>query len=236
MNSTRRTFLLSVIMAPVTLPFIGCGEQTKIGRVPSLPDGGILYSDVHIGADAGAFTDARAPDAESDVADAGIACRIKFEWYNDFESPFCRRFYEDSLPSIKTDYGSQVDVVIHHFPLPEIFPNAYFAAVAAECALRQGKFWEYADLLFQNQGNLTDRNLQQFASNVGLDERIFNECFDAGSNGIAQTQVQNDKNNGQDRAVRGVPTFFIGPQNLRIDGANPYVQFKSVIEEACGRQ
>ncbi len=71
--------------------------------------------------------------------------------YSDFECPFCRRWYKDTLPSIRDLVGDEVAIAFLHFPLVQIHPNAAGAHFAAECAGEQGKFWEMHDLLFERQ-------------------------------------------------------------------------------------
>lgn len=70
--------------------------------------------------------------------------------YSDFQCPYCSR----ALPTVNqllTEYGDKVKLVYKHFPLEQIHPNARLAAVAAECAKDQGKFWEMHDKLFEKQ-------------------------------------------------------------------------------------
>lgn len=73
--------------------------------------------------------------------------------FSDFECPFCRRFFTDTLPQIKKDYIDSGRVVMYyrHYPLP-FHPLAQPFAIASECANEQGKFWEFHDKIFQEQG------------------------------------------------------------------------------------
>jgi len=69
--------------------------------------------------------------------------------YSDFQCPFCKRFYQQTLPQLEKNYieTGKVKFVYKDFPLDSIHPNARPAHIAAECADEQGKFWEYHDLL-----------------------------------------------------------------------------------------
>lgn len=73
--------------------------------------------------------------------------------FSDFECPFCRRFFTDTFPQIKKDYIDAGKVVMYyrHYPLP-FHPLAQPFAVASECANEQGKFWEFHDKIFKEQG------------------------------------------------------------------------------------
>jgi len=58
-------------------------------------------------------------------------------------------------------------------PLTTIHKNAMGAALAAEAAQSQGKFWEYDDKLFANQSKLGPDDLKQYAKELGLDTAQF---------------------------------------------------------------
>ena len=69
--------------------------------------------------------------------------------YSDFSCPFCKRFHP-SLQQALREYDGKVRWIYRHFPLSAIHPNALKQANASECANEQGKFWEYADMLFES--------------------------------------------------------------------------------------
>ena len=68
--------------------------------------------------------------------------------------------------------------VYRHFPLTSIHPNAYPAALAAECANEQGKFWEFTDDMYENQDNLGDDYYAEVAGTLGMNVSKFTECFE----------------------------------------------------------
>jgi protein-disulfide isomerase len=120
--------------------------------------------------------------------------------------------------------------VYRHYPLPN-HPHAKPAAEASACANEQGKFWEFHDRLFENQTRLTDADLKQHASAVGLDAAQFNACFD--SHKFAQ-EVEDDMEAGEAAGVNGTPAFFINGRAL--SGAQPFEAFKRVIDEELARK
>ncbi|MBI2049629.1 thioredoxin domain-containing protein [Candidatus Roizmanbacteria bacterium] len=73
--------------------------------------------------------------------------------FSDFECPFCRRYFTDTFPQLKKDYIDTGKVVMYyrHFPL-DFHPLAKPFAMASECANEQGKFWEFHDKIFSEQG------------------------------------------------------------------------------------
>lgn len=164
-------------------------------------------------------------------------CRITFEWYDDFQGAFGKRFHDETFPLIRQFYGRDIDIVFRHFPIQAIHPYAAKAAEAAECARDQGKFWEYATVLFTNQEQLDEVALRRYAASISLDERCFNECMKEGKKAAI---VEADKQEGIAQGVPGAPTFFVGDGEHRkqIGGAMPYNQFQDAIEkrvqQACG--
>ena len=144
----------------------------------------------------------------------------------DFECPFCGRFARDTLPRIEREYGSKVRYVSRHFPLPS-HSHAQGAAVAAECAHEQGRYWQYHEVLFDNQDSLDERGLREHARHAGLDERRFQTCLKSEE---ATKRVERDAGEGRAAGVTGTPTFFINGRPLR--GAVSYEEMKGRLDDA----
>jgi protein-disulfide isomerase/plastocyanin len=149
--------------------------------------------------------------------------------FSDFQCPFCSRFYTDALPQIEQEYinTGKVKLVYRDFPLESIHPQARPAAEAAECADDQGKFWEFHDLLFENQQLLSDASYKQWASDLGLDENVFADCVDSNKHA---DEVTGDLDDGAAGGVTGTPAFFVNGQLL--SGAQPFSAFQVAIEAA----
>lgn len=79
--------------------------------------------------------------------------RVTIVEFSDFECPFCRRYFTGTFPQLKKEYIDTGKVIMYyrHYPLP-FHPLAQPFANASECANEQGKFWEYHDKIFQEQG------------------------------------------------------------------------------------
>ena len=106
------------------------------------------------------------------------------------------------------------------------------AAVAARAAQEQGKFWEYHDILYQNQdgenrGAFSDENLVAFAEEAGLDVERFEAALESGA---YEEVVQEDFREAQDAGIQGTPTFEINGRPLV--GLQPAETFAQAIEEA----
>lgn len=148
--------------------------------------------------------------------------------FSDFQCPYCSR-HHDTMKQIKDAYGDQVAWVWKQFPLTGLHPFAQKAAEASECASEQGKFWEYADKLMENQANLSTDLFGKLASELKLDTAKFNTCL---SSDKYLAKVQADETEGTTKGVEGTPATFVNGE--LISGAIPFDSFKSVIDQALG--
>lgn len=159
--------------------------------------------------------------------------------FSDFQCPFCARFHIQTLPLILEEYIDQgkVKLVFRDFPIQSIHPNALPASVAAECANEQGKFREMHDMLFdnQNQWNKLETNdvlslFSNYASNIQLDQEIFDSCLTSGK---YIEEIRKDLDDGRDYGVSGTPGFFVGNEKIgfvELKGAQPFESFKKIID------
>ena len=147
--------------------------------------------------------------------------------FSDFQCPYCARFVTDTYPQIKQQYEGKIRFVFRDFPLSTIHENAEKAAEAAGCANEQGKFWEYHDILFNNQQALDVASLKNYASQLGLDTTAFNQCLDTGTR--AQ-EIQKDYQDGISYGVTGTPAFIV--DGLLMVGAQPLANFQAAIDAA----
>jgi len=121
------------------------------------------------------------------------------------------------------------------FPLP-MHSQAMKAAEAAQCAGDQGKFWEMHNKIFANQRAISEADLVKDAGSLGLDAKKFKECLDSGKHA---EQIRKDIAEGQKAGITGTPAFLLGysegdgkvKATKKIVGAQPYVSFKSVIDQ-----
>jgi protein-disulfide isomerase len=159
--------------------------------------------------------------------------------FADFECPACRHFATTSLPGVEKEYvdTGKVRLVFWHRPLPQ-HPRAVPAAQAADCAGREGKFWQMHDLLFENPRGLDDENLKRLASQIGLSR--FADCFgEASSDAITKATAQ-----VTELQVRGTPTVFVGrfrPDGRlavlqRWSGSRPLESVIAVLDEILAAQ
>ncbi len=152
--------------------------------------------------------------------------------FSDFECGHCNAFHR-SLDTVLRRMTSDVSVVFHHFPLdahcnPTVkdpfHENACLAAVAAECAAEQGKFWEYHNQLFDNQAQLGRTFLLKYAEDLGLEIARFGACL---SSPEARKRVEQDAQLGARLGIRSTPTVLINGR--RIEGTLDAKQLAQAI-------
>jgi protein-disulfide isomerase len=137
--------------------------------------------------------------------------------YLDFECPFCARA-TGMWKDLHEHFGDRVRYVVRHLPLDDVHPHARLAAVAAEAAHLQGRFWEMHDRLFAHQSHLTADDLREHAAAVGLDV----DRFDADlADPALHDRVAAHARSAAASGARGTPTFFLdgvrhrGPHDAR---------------------
>jgi protein-disulfide isomerase len=143
--------------------------------------------------------------------------------FSDFECPFCSRALP-TLKQIEQTYRDDVRIVWKHQPLP-FHKNALPAALAAEAARQQGKFWEMHDKMFENQRDLSQASLERLAGELGLDLARFRA---ATQDPALRARVEQDQALAQRLGANGTPTFIVGGE--RVVGALPFESFRPVID------
>ncbi len=184
------------------------------------------------GPDVRVLIDAPRRDVEIDSSDPSLgraSAPVTLIEFSDFQCPFCQRV-APTIKKIRDTYGDKVRIVWKDFPLTQIHPQAFKAGEAAHCAGDQGKYWEYHDRLFANQGQLQPEELKQHAAALGLDAAAFNACLDSSKYG---ERVRDGVAQGTRLGVNSTPTIYINGRVL--SGAQPYEAFVSVIDEELAR-
>ncbi len=147
--------------------------------------------------------------------------------FSDFQCGYCRKFWQETLPRIEEKYirTGKVRFVYRHLAI--LGAASVQAAIAAECAHEQGRFWPYHDKLFASAGPLafSKGNLKRYAEELRLDTARFNTCVDT-----EQPREKIDRETMVGRAIgmTGTPGFLINRE--RRIGAYPYEAFEEIIE------
>jgi len=141
--------------------------------------------------------------------------KVEVQLFEDFQCPFCSKL-SPSIKDFQKRFPNDVRIVFKHMPL-NIHDNAQVASEASMAAAAQGKFWEYHDVLFQNQQALTRPDLERYAGQIGLDVEKFKKDLDAG---VGKQLIQRDSQEGAGAGVSGTPSVFIN--GMRYQGPRGY--------------
>lgn len=150
--------------------------------------------------------------------------RVTLVEYLDFECPFCAKA-TGVAKELRLHFGDDLRHVVRHLPLPDVHPHAALAAVAAEAAARQGRFWEMHDLLFTRQDRLGREHLVGYAGELGLDVDAF--VVDLDDPTVAD-RVREDVLSAEAGGARGTPTFFVG--RVRHEGPHDAASLIAALE------
>ena len=145
--------------------------------------------------------------------------------YGDFECPYCGQAHA-IVQAVEQEMGDQLRFAFRHFPLTNMHPHAEHAAEAAESAGAQGMFWEMHDLLYENQDALDDRDIANYAAELGIDvRRIVSDIVSGAHSG----KIRQDFVSGVRSDVNGTPTFFIN--GMRYDGPRDVYSMLQALQE-----
>ncbi|MDE3268722.1 MAG: DsbA family protein [Pseudomonadota bacterium] len=157
-----------------------------------------------------------------------ISCRgddcVTIVEYSEYQCPFCARIIPTAT-EVLTKYRGKVRWIVRDFPL-SFHDRAKPAAIAARCAMKQGKFWQMYAVLFNNQSALSDKDFEGYADRVGVDKPKWQECL---KDTAVAAAVDNNFQSGVRLGVTGTPAFFINGR--RLSGAVPFSAFKKIIDE-----
>jgi len=129
------------------------------------------------------------------------------------------------LEQVLEKYPNQVKLVFKNFPLRN-HKFAMPAAIAALAAEKQGKFWEFHDLLFKNYNRLNEEKVMEIAQQLNLDmEKFLKDQKDP----WIRAMINRDLAEGSRAGVRGTPTIFINGRLLR---NRSMAGFQQLIEKA----
>lgn len=137
------------------------------------------------------------------------------------------------LTQLHTADPTEIRLIFRHYPLDlecnptltqQVHPAACAASVAAECAAEQGKFWEYADLLFADQKAYTRQDLETYAGTLGLDSSRFTACL---TDGHTKSLVRQDVEEADRVGIKATPTLVINGHV--IEGIPPLEKLASLL-------
>lgn len=165
---------------------------------------------------------------------------VKITEYEDFQCPFCLEFTSTEEPDIVNQLVKTGRVQLEYRNLAILGPESVSAAVAAQCAADQNKFWLYQNALFtiqakagqfenekKNVGRFADAKLKQVASDVGLDRSKFDQCLDSRTHLDVVNDQQREANSF---GIQGTPGFLVNGQPLTSGAPQGIESWTSLVE------
>jgi protein-disulfide isomerase len=148
--------------------------------------------------------------------------------FSDFQCGYCRKFWLDTLPRLKQDYIEKGTMRFTYRHFAVLGKPSEQAALAAECAAEQKRFWQYHDKLFENQGRVlfTESHFKRVAAEIGLNRDLFGACLGSGR---YKEKIERESATAAYLGGRGTPLFFINQRLL--PGAQPYSLFQKIVDE-----
>lgn len=147
--------------------------------------------------------------------------KVQLELFSDFQCPACKTS-EQVIKDVQQIFGDKIGYSYKYYPLVVIHTQAFRAALAAECANDQGKFWEYHDVLYEKQPEFSEEQLISYAKDLGLKEDDFSSCLKSKAKADV---VRQDMKEGDDRKIDSTPTFFINGEKV-----SNWTELKSLIQ------
>jgi protein-disulfide isomerase len=152
--------------------------------------------------------------------------------YSDFQCPACGQFVP-VIDTLLAELGDQVRFEYKHYPLMQIHPNAEPAARAAEAAGQQGKFFEYHDMLFENQREWSSAAIPgaffaKYAKELGLNMDQFTRHQ---RSSILQQNIRSQVSEARELGITGTPTFYLNGERMQFQ---TYQDFGDQIRAALG--
>ena len=160
---------------------------------------------------------------------------VTLEMFGDFQCPVCGEFARTIEPPFSQKYVDTGKVKFVWRDYTWIGDESVQAAQAARCAGEQGQFWAYHDYLFahqhgENLGDFSLPNLEEFASELGLDPPTFGTCM---GDGKVLQGIKASVSYGLSLGVDVTPAFLVNG-DLRI-GAPPLNRLEALMEYYLAR-
>jgi protein-disulfide isomerase len=148
--------------------------------------------------------------------------------FSDFQCSACSTAHP-YLQEVLQEYGDKTRFVLRNFPLPTVHTNAMNAAIAAQAAKLQGKFYEYVEILYKNQDKLDIASLKKYASDLGLNRKQFDLELNSQKH---KDFIKKDMEDGVFYGINSTPTIFVNGVKVRDISVQG---FKDAIEKALAK-
>lgn len=167
--------------------------------------------------------------ADDDPSVGPADAMVTIVQFAEFQCPYCGKARE-STDKVMANYEGKVRFVFRDFPL-EFHDKAIPAAIAANCAGKQDKYWPVHDAFMADQQSLTEADIQRVVKAAKVDLPAWEECR---KDPAMEAEIKKDAADGAAAGVTGTPAFFIN--GVFINGAQPYEKFKAIVDAEVSRK
>lgn len=227
-NNTVKWIAISIVCALFLVLFVGVVLVAKNKNKPATADGSTAIAN-----------NGHERMIENAVGDATNSAEraqevVTLVEYADFQCPACKQ-YHPIVKELLRAFPDQLKLVFKNFPLISIHPNALPSAIAAEASGMQDKYFEFADLLYEQQEEWsglpdpTDK-FEEYAKSIGLDVERFKKDL---SDPSISKLIEDHRSEGITNGVAGTPTFFVNGQ--RINTPSSLEDFKKIISDELAK-
>jgi protein-disulfide isomerase len=176
-----------------------------------------------------------APVSKRDITKGDSKAKITLIEYSDFQCPACAA-YHPIVNEIVTSYAKNLYFIYRMFPLTNAHPNSHIAAQAAYAALKQGKFFEMADLLFNKQQDWADLQdptsvFIDYAKSLKLDAVKFKTEMNSDE---AKNYVNASEQEALSEGINATPTFILNGN--KITNPQSLDDFKKLIDNELNKK
>ena len=170
----------------------------------------------------------RIPVSDKDHIEGAAGAAVTLVEYGDYQCPYCGAAY-GIVKQVQQRFGDRMRLVFRNFPLTEMHPQAMPAAIVAEFAGAQGRFWQAHDALYEHQRQLGGELYLAIAHKLGLPEDGLRAAFES-DDYVARIQAEMD--GGIRSGVNGTPTFFIN--GVRFEPQRGFEELFDAVQAQLG--
>lgn len=145
--------------------------------------------------------------------------------FSDYNCSACKQ-HHDTVQQLRKKYDGKIRWVFKHLPQDKEHPSAK-AAEAALCADDQGKFWEFNDLLFSSDTNLSPEQIKQYGILTELDMDTFDQCVGARSH---RKDIERNMKEAREAGVSMTPSFVINGK--LVQGGPTADSFSAIVDKS----
>lgn len=220
-NNTFKWVTIGIVVAVFLLFFIGLIIIGKNKDNKVATGGAIFANNGH-----SRMLDKSGKDIPVATDSANIVTLVE---YGDIQCPACKAYYP-VVKQLLSAFPGQLKLIFKNFPLTSVHPHAMEAAIAAEAAGKQGKYFGFVDLAYENQDSwaeLPDPQVKfdEFAKSLGLNLYQFHK--DQKDPAITNL-INSEEDEGLKNGVNGTPSFFV--DGKKIDNPQSLDDFKKIIQ------